>query len=372
MGVNPKPVEIGELEKSAPELTVGLPPAPHTFAPGTIDEVGEIMRAASADRHSVMFWGGGTHQGIGHPLEAEVLLSSAGMRSLISWEPDDLTVVVEAGMPVGELETLLASRGQTAGLPELVGAATVGGVVSTGLSGYRRARYGPTRDRMLEVILVTGDGRIVRGGGRVVKNVTGYDLPRLATGSMGSMGFIASVCLKLWPLPESSVTVPVPDARRASLVAYRPLAVLETDEGSNVYLQGPSRDLEVAAKALGEDPRPGLLWPHPLDAGSVFSLRVPPARITDAIKRLPPGRFIAQHLVGDIWFSPLEPDVVALAGVRTWAEGIGGALITIRAPAGLGFDPWGTPPPGVALQRRLMAAFDPRRVCNPGRMPGMN
>ncbi|NIR39303.1 MAG: FAD-binding protein, partial [Gemmatimonadetes bacterium] len=92
---------------------------------------------------------------------------------VVDWQPDDLTVVVEAGVTVGTLESMLAERGQTALLPEWGPEATVGGVVAAGISGYRRARLGPTRDRVLEVTIVTGDGRVVRGGGRVVKNVSG-------------------------------------------------------------------------------------------------------------------------------------------------------------------------------------------------------
>ena len=120
----------------------------------------------------------------------------------------------------------LEQRGQTAVLPEDVPGATVGGVVACGLSGWRRLRYGPTRDRVLETVSVTGDGRVIRGGARLVKNSTGYDLPRLLTGSFGSLGLIVQVCLKLWPEPEEHVTVTIDDPERAA-AAYRPLAVIE-------------------------------------------------------------------------------------------------------------------------------------------------
>ena len=115
-----------------------------------------------------------------------------GLAGIEEWDPDDLTVTVGAGTKVADLEATLSERSQTAVLPEVPGASTVGGVISAGVSALRRARLLGTRERMLEVRLVTGDGRIVRGGGRVVKNVSGYDLPRLVVGAFGSLGVITS------------------------------------------------------------------------------------------------------------------------------------------------------------------------------------
>lgn len=247
----------------------------------------------------------------------------------------------------------------------------MGGVVAAGLSGYRRARLGPTRDRMLEVDLVTGDGRRVRGGGRVVKNVTGYDLPRLATGSLGSLGVIASVCLKLWPLAERSVTVAVDDPARARSSVYRPLAVLETRSGGFVYLQGTGAEVEAQVGRLGGSIVEGLVWPA-VPAGDIcLSLRVPPAQVGEAIRRLPPGPFVAQHGVGEISLAPTGWDADQLHTLRTWSESLGGSLVRLRGETPAGFDPWGSPPAGLAVQRRLMAAFDPARILNPGRMAGM-
>ena len=166
-----------------------------------------MLTAASTDRTAVLLWGGGTHQGIGGRVSPGVVLATSRLDRIVSWEPEDLTVVVEAGVRIGDLDDLLAEKGQSAVLPETMPDATVGGVVAGGISGYRRARYGPTRDRVLEVTLVTGDGRIVTGGGQVVKNVSGYDLPRLATASFGGLGLVGRVCLKLWPAPPARFTM---------------------------------------------------------------------------------------------------------------------------------------------------------------------
>ncbi len=361
--------DLTEFEQADPDLRTGHPPAEFHFAPASAEEAASILESASDARLPVLLWGGGTHQAIGHPVEPRVVVSTAAMKELVAWEPDDLTVVAEAGMKVADLETLLGSRRQTAALPEVGGEATVGGVVAAGISGYRRARYGPTRDRMLEVSLVTGDGRVVRGGGRVVKNVTGFDLPRLAAGSLGSLGLITSVCLKLWPLPESSATVRVADPGRAWHIAYRPLAVLESETGSMVYLQGTAREVESQAARLGGEVSPGLDWPETPDGPIVLSLRVPPADVPEAVTRLPRGRFVAQHGVGEITFAlaAAHEDLVAL---RAWAESRSGSMVVVGGESPSGFDPWGTLPPGLELQRRIMAAFDPAGILNPNRMPG--
>ena len=159
----------------------------------------------------------------------------------------------------------------------------------TGISGYRRARYGPTRDRILEMTVVTGDGRIVKAGGRVVKNVTGYDLPRLVVGSFGALGVIVSACLKLWPLPNASATVTLRGSRRTAALVYRPLAVAgrpEQHEGFPGRHPGRGR---FAGRPVGgivrAEASPGPTAP----AGeTTWSLRVPPSMVDAALSRLPP------------------------------------------------------------------------------------
>lgn len=361
---------LEELPAALPEEAAGLPPAPFAFAPATSEEVAAVLDAASERRAPVLVWGGGRHQGLGHRVEPQVVLSTARLDTVLAWEPDDLTVVVEAGVTIGRLETMLAERGQTALLPETEPGATVGGVIATGVSGYRRARFGPTRDRVLQVTVVTGDGRTITGGGRVVKNVSGYDLPRIVTGSFGSMGVVVSVCLKLWPLAAVEATVPVDDPEAAWRAAYRPIAVLGTPGGGFAYLQGTEAEVASQASRLGSEARPGFEWPALPEGPVLASLRVRPSRVAYAVERLPPGTpYVAQHGVGEVTVGlPAEPE--AVEDLRAWVEADGGALVLLSAPEGFEVDPWGTDPPGVHLQRALIAGFDPMRIINPGRLPG--
>jgi glycolate oxidase FAD binding subunit len=350
----------------------GAPDAEWTIAPSSPADLVPVLQRATEHGLRVLVWGGGTHQGYGHPIsQPDIVVSTAHLRRTVAWEPDDLTLVVEAGLPVTEIEAMLGQRRQTAVLPERATGSTIGGVLAAGISGFRRARYGPTRDRVLEVTLVTGDGRLVRGGGRVVKNVTGYDLPRLVTGSLGSLGVIVSTCLKLWPLAATSATVEVEDAERAWAVLHRPAAVLDHQGRGLAYLSGTREEVDAQATKVGGTLSEGFDWPDD-PAGPVrWSLRVPAAAIRRAIDRVPPQwRYLALYGVGEVRLA--SPDASGAGELRGWAESLGGHLVMVEAPPDLyaEIDPWGADPSGLDLQRRLVAAFDPRRVLNPGRLPG--
>jgi FAD/FMN-containing dehydrogenase len=348
----------------------GIPPADVIAAPSTPEEMAELLARATEARAKVLVWGGGTHQGYGHRIEPDLLISTSRLNRIIDWQPDDLTVVAEAGLGVAALEDQISTRGQTAALPETRDGSTLGGVLAAGVSGYRRARYGPSRDRMLEVTVVTGDGRLVRAGARVVKNVTGYDLPRLVVGSFGALGVIVSVCLKLWPNPGATATVTLDDPERAVLV-YRPMAVLRDPLTTRIYLGGTPEEVDSQLKRLGGTVADQLLWPPPTSAKCQWSLRVTPSLVSEALRRLPAeSSFVAQMLVGEIAVGTASPE--GMNDLRGWAESVGGCLVLVAAPAELYevFDPWGSPPSTVELQRRLIASFDPGRVINPGRLPG--
>ncbi|MGI8514757.1 MAG: FAD-binding protein [Acidimicrobiia bacterium] len=337
-----------------------------TLHPSSIDEMAETLAEATAKKRHTLIWGGGTHQGIGYRVDPDLVIFTDHLARVIDWEPDDLTVVVEGGVKIADLEALLATRGQTAVLPEDPGGGTVGGMMAAGVSGFRRARYGPTRDRILEVQVVTGDGRIVKGGGRVVKNVTGYDLPRVVVGSFGSLGVIVSCCLKLWPTPRSTATLTIEPGRLVDV--HRPLAVLSDRSSTKIYLGGTEAEVGNQVTRLGGETQNELVWPAVPYRTWAFSLRVPPQTAAGLIAGMPADAdFIHQVGIGEITIAAPSSDGMAM--LRSKAEAVGGALIVTRA-ADDGFDPWGTPPPTLDLQRKLIAAFDPQRVINPGRLPG--
>jgi hypothetical protein len=151
----------------------------------------------------------------------------------------------------------------------------------------------------------------------------------------------------------------------------RPLAVLDDNGVLKVFLWGTPEEVAASSARLGGVASEGHRWPADPQGRYRWSLRVPPALTEAALHRLSDGwRHLAVHGAGDIRAS--SDDAAAAPGLRDWAEGVGGALVMVTGPSpgGDGFDPWGTPPPGLDIQRRLIAQFDPARIINPGRLPG--
>jgi glycolate oxidase FAD binding subunit len=337
--------------------------------PRSASDVVEVVRAAS--EHGVGITTVGSASTV-HETDADVAVVTSGLAGVIDYQPDDLTIVVGAGTTLGDLADVLADRNLSAVLPETAPQRTIGGVVASGASGYRRLEYGPTRDRVLEVTMVTGYGEVVRAGGRLVKNVTGYDLSRLATGSLGSLGIIVSVCFKLWPVAQRRTTITVDDAASALLEAYRPVAALETDAGSMLYLQGDPTTIDEQIDHLAGDPIDGFTWPKPVDSPVRMAMSVPPRVLADAlgeVRGVGVDWFVAQHGVGviDIGVETFDGDMVDR--LRNWAESRGGTLV-VSAPNLTSRQRWGMPPNTIDIQRRLKELFDPQGVCNPGVLPG--
>lgn len=363
----------GVIPAALRNMEAEIPPgsmAETGFAPASPEDVSAVLRFATEKRLKVQVWGGGSHQGYGRPEKPDLVLLTNRLDAVEAWEPDDLTLVLGSGAPVARFEEMLAGRSQTAVMPENPGSATIGGVISAGVSSLKRARLLGTRERLLEVTLVTGDGRVVRAGGRVVKNVSGYDLSRFVVGAFGSLGVVVSVCLKLWPVPPARVMVIDPDPDRLHLLS-RPLAVLESDGVTTVFLWGIDQEVEANAHRIGGELTPGHVWPDDPDRTFKWSLRVPPAVTETAISRLPGGwRYLAIHGAGEIRLG--SDDAAGATALREWAEANAGRLVVVDSPPGSlsDFDPWGGLPQSLEIQRRLIGEFDPARVLNPGRLPG--
>lgn len=345
----------------------GGPTSGMALAPREEKDLALILRHASERDLVVQVWGGGTHSGFGKPPPPDLVVSMEHFGEIEVWEPDDLTIVVGAGARIADVESRLAERNQTLVMSERPSGGTIGGSVAAGMSSLRRGRLFGIRERVLEVTMITGDGRTVRSGGRVVKNVTGYDLHRLAVGAFGSLGVIISVCLKLWPTPPSSATVTLDDPEEAQLVA-RPLAVLDVNGAHKLFTWGTEAEVEAHLDRLGGIAVPGLDWPEDPSGEWRWSLRIPPALVSEAVDRVPDGwTYVAVMGVGEI--RAASADHEGAADLREWAESLGGSLVVAAGDPDL-FDPWGSPPPALDQQRRLIAQFDPRRVINPGRLPG--
>ncbi|MCU1427051.1 MAG: putative oxidase [Actinomycetia bacterium] len=288
---------------------------------------------------------------------------------VIAYEPADLTVTVGAGTSVLDLDSLLAEHGQMCPLDPRDSNATVGGLIAVGLSGVRRLRHGPVRDTVLEVRFVTADGRVVKGGGPTVKNVTGYDLPRLLVGSFGTLGVLVQMTLRCRPRPVAwqwaSTTRPV-DAVAASL--FRPSSVLWDGENTFVLLEGFDRDIGVEARAAQLGPpceAPAL--PNGTHRGRISVAPAALGSLRDALNDITGARWLAEWGVGTVHVAGDDPRV--LVDARAAAARHGGWLLR-EAGGDEAFDGFGVALPNGELHRRIKEAFDPNGTCNPGRLPG--
>jgi glycolate oxidase FAD binding subunit len=318
------------------------------------------VEAASA----VVPTGAGTHREVGGPVPDGVAVR--GPAGVVTYDPADLTVTVGAGTTVAALDALLADAGQECALDPRDPSATIGGTLAVGLSGHRRLRYGPLRDRVLEVRFATADGRLVRGGGPTVKNVTGYDMPRLLVGSFGTLGVLTRLILRCQPRPARSSwfsTAAEPEAvRRACL---RPSSLLWDGARTSVLLEGHPADVEAGARAAELAGADAPLWPDGPHRGRVS---IAPGRLRAlavALDALDDVRWLAEWGVGTVHVATGAE--AGLAAARAAAEATGGWLLREAGAAGL--DGFGVAIPNPDLAARVKSAFDPEGKLAPGRLP---
>lgn len=399
-------------------------PASATDRPGTVDALCHTIVARVAQGHAIYPQGGGTALDYGGtPRSPGVAIDTRSLCRVIDYPAADMTITVEAGVTLAQLRGVLAEHRQRL----LVDAphpdrATLGGVYATNSCSSRRFGAGRPRDQIIGVGFVTPDGAQVKGGGRVVKNVAGYDLPKLLTGSLGTLGIITQMTLKVRPIPESSALVWVPypaiesialALERLNTSASRPLAI-DVLNPSAARLAGgalglPSEDwalvvgfednaasvawqvdrlmIELGKTNVvireGNDAEP--LWSlltefQAAEAGPVSIVaNVRPSNVMRFLKDVDPARCALQahagngivhgHFLG-------SPDCDGLAAeidrLRRAAVDDGGNLILSRCPADWKerLRVWGAPRADWALAERIKHALDPRGVMNPGRFIG--
>jgi glycolate oxidase FAD binding subunit len=328
-----------------------------------LSEAEREVAAAVRDADRVDPVGGATHREVGGaaPLDATPVHAPGG---IVTYDPADLTVCLGAGTTVAALAAELASAGQECALDPRDEHATVGGVLATGLSGLRRLRTGPLRDQVLEVRFATADGRLVRAGGATVKNVSGYDLPRLLVGSLGTLGVLTRVILRCRPIPRRAAwgTTPrEPDDVRARLL--RPSALLWDGQSTRVLLEGDERDVASQARDAGLEPANAPTMPEGRHRGRIS---VPPDAITRVGRALGDGSaWLAEGGIGTVHVATDDP--AALAHARAVARDAGGWML--REAGAPELDGFGVELPNAGIMARIRAAFDPDGKLAPGRLP---
>ncbi len=342
--------------------------------PASKDEVREALRAASREGTRVAFIGGRTHADKGDPCEVDMELATSGLDRVVAYDAAEMLAVVEAGMRIGELRRVLTEGGQEwpAGASD---DATVGGTIATAPSTPLRLRMGPLRDTVVEMELVTGDGRLVRSGARTVKSVAGYDVHRLATGSLGTLGAIVQVAVKVRPLPKARrVVLASPGGlaagRRILEAVPLPSAVVATPERVEVALEGWPEEIEERTEDVRRAVRDVEVVEDDVVRGSeaiaapvVVEVAVPPSTFGTVLDGETEWRALLG--VGIAWVGLADAGEV-LSELRRRVAEAGGIAPVIRGPGGLG----DAPVAALDVHRRLKAAFDPAGILAPGRFWG--
>jgi glycolate oxidase FAD binding subunit len=356
-----------------------------TARPGSAEELAATLREAAGAGQAVLPVGGGRALGMGDPPERfDLALETSGLDRLVEFSPADLTVTVEAGMRLEALQVELARAGQFLPLDPFGGPGhSVGGLLASGWSGPLRLRYGTARDYLVGLRVALPDGRLARSGGRVVKNVSGYDLNKLHFGALGSLGVIVEASFKVYPKPLSEITVSFSggfeeawaEAERALGLAMPPVALELLQMGGRQTLVGRVAGSEEGTRRirreLGWEDADAAFWADHVRRGAERWARISVRRsaLAGLLRRLPePARWVAQPGVGVAhWFDFKNPDL--FREIRRAAEVEGGSVVLLAAPPEFKREvgSWGRPPATVDLMRRLRDAFDPGRTLSPGR-----
>jgi glycolate dehydrogenase FAD-binding subunit len=404
-----------------------------TLKPRDGKDVENAVQWALAESRSLEIAGRGSKRAIGRPAQTDATLDLSGLSGVTLYEPEELVLTARAGTPIAEIEALVASKGQQLGFepmdygPLLGGApagGTIGGVLAANLSGPRRIKAGAARDHFLGLTAVSGRGETFKSGGRVVKNVTGYDLCKLIAGSWGTLAVLTEVTIKTLPRPETEATVAVvglDDAAAVKAMAvamgsscdvsaatHLPAAVAggiplaEAAAGGRALtllrLEGVAPSVAHRQAALTEivksfggvgliaEPASQSLWHAIRDvlpfAASRTGSEQPLWRVSTApsrgaeLARIVTDRADATCLHdwagGLIWISIGDAgDDAGAAAVRRAVAACGGHATLVRAPAALraAVEPFEPQDPGLAaLTKRVKEGFDPRGVFNTGRM----
>jgi len=377
--------------------------APHFVAyPTSTAEVAAAMRVAASHGLAVVARGAGTKQDWGAPPErVDLVLDLAQMAGVTEHVSGDLVASVKAGTTLAALSEVLAGAAQWLPVDEVVPGSTIGGVVATGLSGPLRYGYGAVRDLPLGLTLVRADGAVVRAGSKVVKNVAGYDLAKLFTGSYGTLGVMTELTFKLAPVPPCRLFVTA--SYQGPAEAAPAISALVRSQAAPAAIELdralPEAPLEVSVLVEGR-PRPAeqrAAQVAALMGGAEVSPLAPPwwaslpgpatFKLTAALSRVPALVDAASKASADLqarlWGSagagvlylglPAGPAELAalLPKLREAAAQAQGYATLLRAPRAskAGLDIWG-PVPGIELMRRVKERFDPTRSLAPGRFVG--
>ncbi len=380
--------------------------------PASAESVGRLLEWATREKLCVLVRGSGTKMGWGGPpRQIDILMSTARLNAVVAHRHGDLTATIQAGARLGDVNRALAQHGQWIPLDApSAERATIGGLVATNDSGPRRHRYGAPRDLIIGVEFARADGRLAKGGGIVVKNVAGYDLPRLLTGSFGSLGVIITATFKLYPLTAASRTLVVEPSSVAHLgelavklsashltptaleFATHPLRLILRFESIEASVAQQS---DTASKLLAENgyeartlsgPAEEQFWQNHAqladdNGGALLKVSVLPTELGETltvIERLAgKGGYIAAGRAGaGVFLLSITEEVQlqkrVIDGLRDALQIGRGSAVVMKCSPDLRtqVDVWGPIGDALSLMKAVKQQFDPAGILSPGRGPG--
>ena len=398
-------------EASSEDAVEGVEPA-FVVEPGSVEEASELMKLIREKGLTATPRGSGTkmHQG-DPPRGLDLVISTARMNEIVEYVPGDQIVRVQAGIKLDDLQEKLAEENQMIALDPAEDGATVGGIVATNSSGPRRYSYGTVRDLIIGIKVVLANGTVAKAGGKVVKNVAGYDLSKLFTGSMGTLGLIVEANFRLHPIKDASKTVIAEihggpqefyEAVHSVAVTQAEPTAIEMRYGENeklvaVFLESIEGGIDAkveavsyALKAHGEvrDPeegsRLGNVNPPVEEDGALVKISAPPAELAgvlDSVLGAAERRGLSHpeitgHAGTGVTFVAASGDENALAETieevrEIWVRR-GGGVVLLDAPKKVKdrVGTWGPSRDDIGLMRRVKDKFDSQGNLNPGRFVG--
>jgi glycolate oxidase FAD binding subunit len=377
--------------------------------PGSESELAEILRLANEAGLAVIPRGGGTKISWGNPpSRADLILSTARLNNVLEHASSDLTVIVEAGCTIQKLQETLAEHGQRLAIDPLwPEKATVGGILSANDSGALRLRFGSLRDLIIGVTIALPDGTLASSGGKVVKNVAGYDLPKLVTGALGTLGIITRAVFRLHPLPHNtrsfSIATTQPTAARDLVLAIQDSKLAHTAlqsrfsdealptsdilfEGTEVGLDAQAANLRHLCQPAEISDAPATVWnarqelwsisdPAETAIAKISTLPADLARVIELFHHAADSYSVRWkaliYATGLGWFrleGPAENLRHALTNLRSDLEKRSGSLVVLQRPSKLfALDAWGTPGDSLPLMKAVKHRLDPANTLNPAR-----
>ena len=371
-------------------------------APSSIEDLSTLMTGLARERRTLAITGGTGPLDAPYAKPVDELVSTSRMNGIVAHTPSDQVVEVLAGTTIAQLQSALREHKQRLALdPPDPDRTTVGGAIAADLYGALRTRFGTAKDLVIGMTVVRADGTVARGGGKVVKNVAGFDVPKLMIGTHGTLAAVASITLRLHPLHQAERNVMFDGCSAAEVRAMtkrlvdlqlEPAASFATYDGQFyehcIRFEGFTDGVEAQAEKLGGTTR--------MEIDAIQEMARTEGALQLKISALP-SHFEAIHLraivpfyetlvkatqvlaypsVGTFFVGGGVDDaprvIAALNAARAVVEKLGGTLVLTAAPAEIrsAVDPWGTPPPAFPLMRELKMRFDPDRRLHPGAFVG--